>query len=220
MTSKFATPKLIYLLRAQSKSSMSQMFCSLPGKISSYNPSLTTAVIEVMMKKKNENTDKNYSYPALLDVPVLQLTGGLGGINLPIVPGVPCLVIFADRDIDSWYATGGSEIPNSDRIHSIGDGFALVGFRPQTNTVNRPDYEANSLYGDKTQISIKNNKVAMRNDVTDMKTLIDTIISSVSSAFASIAVTGPPGGPYVVTYTFTPPTPGDLLYQGDVTTPP
>ena len=50
-------------------------------------------------------------------------------IDFEIRPGDACLVIFADIDIDSWFATGEVAEPRSGRKHSLSDGFAFVGFR-------------------------------------------------------------------------------------------
>ena len=43
--------------------------------------------------------------------------------------GDACLVIFADCDIDAWFESGEAELPESNRMHSLSDGFAFVGFK-------------------------------------------------------------------------------------------
>ena len=54
-------------------------------------------------------------------------------VSFDIQEGDACLVIFADRDIDSWFETGEAEVPPSGRMHSLSDGFAFVGFRTRRN---------------------------------------------------------------------------------------
>ena len=214
------TPKLIDVIDAHSLGVMQNMFCAMPGRVYSYAPAKTTAVVEVMMKRVNDQTSETFDYPALLDVPVMQLSGGDAGVNLPITAGDPCLVVFADRDIDNWFATGSAQVPNSRRVHSLADGFAIVGFRPLTQAVDRPDYLAAGLYRDATQISIKNNKAAIKNGATDLKTILDLIISHINSITVTTTVSAfgvPTSG--TIGFGVASPTPGDLLYQGDVTAP-
>lgn len=45
-----------------------------------------------------------------------------------VAPGDECLLIFAERCIDGWFASGQSSIPLDYRLHDLSDGFALMGF--------------------------------------------------------------------------------------------
>ena len=54
-------------------------------------------------------------------------------VSFEINEGDACLVVFADRDIDSWFETGEAEVPPSGRMHSLSDGFAFVGFKAGRN---------------------------------------------------------------------------------------
>ena len=187
-------PKLTDLLNDHTRGLLKNTFCSLPGKISSYDAATTTATIEIDMKILVNN--KPQAFPLLVDVPVFQLTGALAGINMPIATGDPCLVIFADKDIDNWFATGSAQVPNSDRIHSLADGMALVGFRPLTNTVLPPDSTAASLYNDKAQVAIKGNKIAAKNASASLLTKLQQLMTDINTAIGSITTTGsdPQGG--------------------------
>ncbi len=222
-------PKMGDLLDEHSSGIFRTMFFSLPGKIVSYNADETTAVVEIMMMRVNENTQVVKAYPALLDVPVFQLTGGDAGVNMPVAVGDPCLVVFADRDVDNWFSTGSAQVPNSKRVHSVGDGFAIVGFRPLTGKVSRPDYLAAGLYRDQTQISIKGNKVAVKNQTTDLLNRLQQLVSDINTALGSLSINGssgvdPQGGTVTINSTsksftsvatdFT-----GLLYNGDLNTP-
>lgn len=191
-------------------------FNAIPGKIDVYDPKTGSASIDVMMSRKDAQTGQIKQWAGLLDVPVMQLSGAAGGVNIPIAQGDDCLVIFADRDIDNWYATGAAQVPASPRIHSLADGFAIVGVRPLTKPPIRPDYLATGIYRDATQISIKGNKVAVKNGTTDLKAILDAIISHIDS-ISVIAPSG--GGPCTVTFSSATTAPSGLLYAGDSTTP-
>lgn len=75
------------------------------------------------------------SYPALVKCPVVFMSGGAGALTFPIAVGDTCLVIFADRDIDGWFSSGQVGPPNSDRMHDLSDGIALVGIRSLANSL-------------------------------------------------------------------------------------
>jgi len=213
-------PKLSDLLNLHADAAARNLFCSMPGRIETYDAAKTTATVSVMMKSVNEQTGATADYAGLIDIPVLQLTGGDAGINMPITAGDPCLVIFADRDIDNWFTTGSAQPPNTRRAHSVSDGFALVGVRPLTSAVDRPDYLAAGIYRDATQISIKNNKAAIKNASTDLKAILDLIISHINSITVTTTVSAfgvPTAG--TIGFGVAAPTPGDLLYAGDETTP-
>ena len=65
------------------------------------------------------------------------------------VPGDECLVVFADRCINSWWYQGGVQPPEEIRFHDLSDGFAFVGFRslPRSFTV-APQPRLTSLDGE------------------------------------------------------------------------
>ena len=95
----------------------SGLHVAVPGEIISFDESTMTAAIQPTLRKRKSRTD-----PAmLLDVPVFFP----GGFVFDVNPGDECLVVFADREIDSWLT--GAEC-HSLRMHSLSDGFAFVGF--------------------------------------------------------------------------------------------
>jgi hypothetical protein len=104
--------------------------CALPGKIVSYDADSQTAVIQPAVKLRSMSSrptegSGEIPMPLLRDVPVFM------PVPFEINPGDACLVIFADCDIDNWFETGEASVPASNRMHSLSDGFAFVGFRPR-----------------------------------------------------------------------------------------
>ena len=97
----------------------SSLHCALPGTVVSFDPERQTAEIRPAVKAGS------LTYPVLPDVPVFM------PVPFEVRPGDACLVVFADVDIDAWFATGEPEVPTSARKHSLSDGFAFVGFRTQ-----------------------------------------------------------------------------------------
>ena len=124
-------------LQALKQNILSSLHCALPGTVVSYDAETQTAVIQPAVKRRAEQRDgfarsvsgRNYRtvpdvpLPLLRDVPVFM------PVSFEVNPGDACLVIFADCDIDAWFESGDTEVPESGRMHSLSDGFAFVGFK-------------------------------------------------------------------------------------------
>ena len=130
---RVAIPSLMDILLDLKSETMQDLNSCKIGRIISFNSTNQTAQIQIMLKQYIENapdiTKQIIDYPILLDCPVCFLGGGAGSLTFPIAAGDECLVVFCDRDIDLWFTTGQIGIPNSNRLHDISDGFAIVGFR-------------------------------------------------------------------------------------------
>ncbi len=104
------------------------------GTIQLFNPVKQTAQVSINYKKTFYTgptlQDEEYvDYPVLLDVPIVIMSGGLATLTFPIFPGDTCLLLFNDRDISEWLTSGQVGPVPTQRLHSISDGFALVGVR-------------------------------------------------------------------------------------------
>ena len=122
-------------LQALKRDIFESLHCALPGIVESYDSETQTAIIRPAVKHRlvssraersgAEGSPSSVSLPLLRDVPVFM------PVPFEVHEGDACLVVFADRDIDSWFETGEAEVPPSGRMHSLSDGFAFVGFRPR-----------------------------------------------------------------------------------------
>ena len=116
-------------LQALKQDILSSLHCALPGMVVSFDAESQTAVIQPAVSRvipsAVEGSPSSVSMPLLRDVPVFM------PVPFGINPGDACLVIFADCDIDAWFESGEAEMPASNRMHSLSDGFAFVGFRPR-----------------------------------------------------------------------------------------
>lgn len=107
--------------------------CHMLGKIVSFDAAAQTASIQIVFRR--QLPDRVVDYPVLVNCPVFVYSGGGGFTSMPVAAGDSCLVLFHDRDIDTWWSTGGINVPPSARAHDLNDGLALIGFRSQANTV-------------------------------------------------------------------------------------
>ena len=111
---------------------------AMPGIVQSYNPIQGTCVINlsIMGKIVNDQGDASFVRIApVLDVPVVYMGGGNFVTTYPIQPGDEALVVFSDRCIDSWWQSGGIQIPADPRMHDLSDGFALIGPRSLAKSI-------------------------------------------------------------------------------------
>ena len=98
---------------ALKKEIFSSLHCAMPGNIVSYDPEMNMAVIQ----------------PAGVNLPVLQDVPVFMPVELEVIHGDPCLVVFTDFDMDHWLETGEAGEPASGRMHSLSDAYAFVGWR-------------------------------------------------------------------------------------------
>ena len=143
-------PDLTYAMSIFGNSIQYDLNCHRVGKIVKFNPDDLTCDVELLeLKPTQSRLDK---YALIQGLPLL-VSGGID-TNLTVgdVTGAECLVHFNDRDIDSWFDTGESYMPNSKRMHDFSDGF--VSLRPH-NKNDVIDYEIDGTVLNKGQNKIK-----------------------------------------------------------------
>jgi predicted transcriptional regulator len=47
-------------------------------------------------------------------------------LTFPVKAGDEVLIVFASRCIDSWWQSGGVQVPIEERMHDLSDGFAIL----------------------------------------------------------------------------------------------
>jgi phage baseplate assembly protein gpV len=119
------------LLEAMS-SAASELWVALPGIVETYDATKMTCTVKPsiqILRRKIDGTEAWVSIPLLLDVPVMFPGGGGFTMTFPVTQGDECLVVFADRCIDSWWDLGGVQVQAEVRMHDLSDGFAFIGVR-------------------------------------------------------------------------------------------
>lgn len=128
-------PDLQNVLKDVKKDIFSSMNCVQIGKIESVDNSKQTVSVALQIKRLLSD-DSSVQIPVLVDCPYFVLSGGGAYIDMPIAAGDYCIVLFNDRDIDTWFDTGNVADPNSNRKHDLSDGIALIGISPSTKVYN------------------------------------------------------------------------------------
>lgn len=199
MTAPIASPvppDLRALLDSVKADWFSTFNCHQVGTIISFDAAKQTASVQIAQLAQVNGTP--LTYPPLVDCPVLVLNGGGATLEFPIAAGDSCVVLFNDTDLDTWFNTSASQVPNTNRTHSLSDGLVLVGVRNSTNPL--PGYDATKLRlqyagaviaidagGDVTITSAGGataaltDKVAVANDATDLKAALDALCDTLTA---------------------------------------
>lgn len=136
------TPSLDTAIESSIATALKKLHVALPGRIVSFDPCTQTASVQPLIEQILQN-DQAAPLPMLTDVPVQFPRGGAFVMTFPVTPGDECLIIFAERCIDGWFASGQSSIPLDYRLHDLSDGFALVGFSSLPRAI--PDYAMDAV---------------------------------------------------------------------------
>ena len=108
--------------------------CVQIGRIQKVNSNQTVEILLQMKRRIPDN--KIADYPLLVDCPYFVLQGGGAYIDMPIKKGDICLVLFNDRNIDTWWSTENVAEPPDRRKHNLSDGFALIGINSDVNPLD------------------------------------------------------------------------------------
>lgn len=176
----------------------------VPGEVVSFDGTKRTAVVKVLLKRSLPNGTL-VDYKQLLDVPVITYQGGGGFLQFPIAAGDQGLVIFADRNIGSWFQNGDNSPMPDLRAHNISDGFFLPGINALTDGT-LPDYPTDrvvlgymgskfevtaagwNFVGDGgAEIDLAGEIVTIKNNTTTLLTLMNGLIGVIEA----LQVNGP-----------------------------
>jgi hypothetical protein len=141
-------PTLIETLQALKSDVFKNLYCHIPGRIQSFDGSEKTASIQLLFVAQLPD-GSTMNYPVLVSCPVFTSQGGGGAFQAPITTGDPCLVVFADRNIDAWFQNGSPAVPFDQlggapgRMHDLSDGMAFVGFNSLADAL--PSYSTDEL---------------------------------------------------------------------------
>lgn len=126
-------------LRVAMEGMRSGLWTAMPGIIQSFSASAVTATVQMAIKgivQAQDGTSQFVNLPVLVDVPVFFPRGGNCTLTFPVAKNDECLVVFASRCVDGWFQSGGVQAPLQPRMHSMSDGFALVGFFSQATKIS------------------------------------------------------------------------------------
>lgn len=129
------TPDLGELLLEVSAFTIGQLSIAIPAVVVSYDPARQAITAKPTVSGRYQDPGTGalvpFPLPTVANVPVVQLGGVLGGLNVPLSPGDTVLLVCADRSLDEWKALGSPEtVPQDTRRCDLTDAIAIAGLRP------------------------------------------------------------------------------------------
>lgn len=149
--------------QAQIDNKLMDVHTALPAIIISFDPEKRTVSAQPAIQRvfsEGEGKAGADNLPPCVDVPVVFPTGGGYEITFPVNTGDECLLMFAERCIDSWFETGQPSEPADFRQHDLSDAFAIVGVRSLANI--QPVWtEGVELHGNGNHVRIDDSSVEL-----------------------------------------------------------
>lgn len=216
-------PQMIDLLNLFKKNLLMDFNCHQIGTVQSFDETQMTASVTLNYKKTsftfNQETfayDAVLSdYPIIAEAPVVVLNTATTALTAPIQAGNECIVLYNDRDLDNWFATGSGSPNATARLHSYADALVLIGVSSLSNVIQAYDtvrlmIRAGNTSGSITAVGVnpQNSKVLITNTYpsngTTLNTLLQNLITQLGNLTTAvgtaplIATTGSPGSPSVI----------------------
>lgn len=203
-----AEPSLKDVLDQLRKSILLDLNCHHVGTVQSFNAEQQTATVTVNYKKTYYRLDAGtglyapllIDYPIMVDCPVICLGGANAALTMPIQQGDECLVLYNDRDLDTWFQGGSGAAVATPRLHSFADAVVLVGLRSLGKVLTDYDTTRAVLRNGSTLVGVGASLVKIANAQYTLNSLLQTLVTQIQSLVAqtaAITVTGVTTGPGV-----------------------
>lgn len=108
---------------------MAELHVSMPAQIVDYDFATQKASVQPLISRKYTDGRVD-AYPVINNVPVVWPRSGGASLTMPVDAGDYCILVFADRSIDGWTASGGAQPQDDRRLHSLNDAVAFMGMMP------------------------------------------------------------------------------------------
>lgn len=174
------------LLRRAINHELTEFHVCMPGRIELYNPTTGTATIKPTISRRFRGAEEPVEYPVIPRVPIIQPRTAQAKVTFPIKTGDAVILVFADRNIENWDASNGSEIRETldVRRHDLSDAFAILGGYPSLNPAlpRFPDaLNIEVIPGVKIALSNGTGAVELLDLFDQTMALMDTILTNVQA---------------------------------------
>lgn len=169
-----------------------QVNTMMPGIVQSYDASTQTAMVQPAIMKVYEEggAQELPQVKALVHFPATQTAW----VKLPLAQGDRGMLIFAQRSLDEWWASGGVVDPGDTVKFSMNDAVFVPGLNDKSNAIT-PKGAANSMeiaYGNLWVELTAAGLCRVKNSSTDLYTVLNNILSHLQALTTTNCVVGSP----------------------------
>lgn len=162
-------PDLLMVLKLlEERIAYSTINCVRVGIVEEYYPETRTAKIQIANKillSQNRDGSQVTSNYAPIYAKVWFFGWGDKGITNPILKGQEGILLFCDRELESWYINGGINPLTYKRAHDITDGIFICGLTSSPNMSTTAQNCLNLFYGTKS-LQISESGITINGDLT------------------------------------------------------
>lgn len=152
-----------------------ELNCVRVGIIQSFNPDDLTAEVLIANKKSlglNKNgTQKTRNYAVI----TAKICYCCPFITYPIAQGEECILLFNDRELESWFISGEIQPEAYQRMHDLTDCIAIVGLRSLAKMITIMADTLHVFYGN-SDVQIKSDSITA--NTTEVSINAPTITAS------------------------------------------
>ena len=196
------TPTFSQVIRNALDQRVAHLRVAMPGRIEAFDATKQTADVLPLLSDliiNAEGEERTESHPVISSVPV-QFAGGSGyAATFPVAVGDPCLLVFCDRSIDTWFARGAVDLSNDGRTHDLTDCVAILGVRAEPGKLAEFD-TARAVFGNKgprvaadgaaVHIGVGHNESGTQDAArgTALVNALDQLLATIDTALAAVIV--------------------------------
>ena len=101
---------------------------AMPGRVTAYEREKHRASVQPLLRRVYADGRAD-DMPVIPGVPVIFPQAGGAVLDFPVAKGDTVLLVFADRALDTWLASGDMATPPSLASHTLSDAIAIPGLR-------------------------------------------------------------------------------------------
>ncbi len=122
-------PDIMQVIKSATLQNAQQLNCMRIGIIQEFYPeSLTAKVLLVNKKTIGQNPDGTQNVRDYAPI-IAKVCYCNPFCTSPLTQGMECIVLFSDREIESWFINGDTNPRGYERMHDMTDAVAIVGIR-------------------------------------------------------------------------------------------
>lgn len=185
------SPTLGEVIKTAIEARLLDVHVSLPGKVVRYDP--VKQLVDVQPLIRGFYTDENeqeqkFSMKVITNVPVCFPGAGGYRVTFPVAVGDTICILFSERSLDTWLATGGEVDEIDMRRFNLSDGIAILGLRPFSSPLRDAPIDQATIGFDGGQLlRLKQAAIELGNAASEGVALGDTLKTFLDSLVAYVA---------------------------------